>query len=381
MREVLTSRQRVLNAIGHKPLDRYPIDLSVHFSTGISAFAYRDLREYLGLDTDHIEMADCVQLLARVDDDICERFHVDTLLLNPRWTDTHVWNPRGSYRFHVPQNFRPVQNADGSWRFSRDGQTMYMPAGGYFFDGAWPDFFPEDEEEKLNLFARRAEYIAKETDKFTLMMGYSAFFEGLDQACEMLLDPQACLEANERALQRQIARFDRMNRRMGGWINAIEVNSDLGSQQGLLCTPQSYEQICYPFLKRFCEHVHRNSDIKVFLHSCGAISEALPYIVDAGVDVLNPVQIAARGMDAAELKQKYGDKLCFWGGGCDTQTALWSYTPQQVRAHVIAMTDIFKQNGGFVFNQVHNILGNVAPQNIVAMLDAAYENSWYGSDE
>lgn len=377
MKETMTGRQRVQNAIEHRPVDRVPLDLSVHFSTGMSAFAYHHLREYLGLGTDRIEMADCNQLLARIDDDIYDRFHIDTLLLNPPWEHTRVWSPREPYRFFIPDRFTPMRNPDGSWQYTADGHTSYMPEGGYFFEGGWTDFFPDDEPERLRMFSRRAEYIAKETDKFTLLMGFWGFFGGIDFACEMLTDPDTCQKQNELALQRQIERFDRMNRCMGRWVNALEVNSDLGSQQALLCTPSSYEKLCYPFLKRFCEHVHQNSDIKIFLHSCGAISEALPYIVDAGVDVLNPVQIAARGMDPHTLKAQYGDRLCFWGGGCDTQVALWSYTPQQLSSHVAQLMSIWKPGSGFVFNQVHNIMGNVPPENIVAMFDTAYENSWY----
>ena len=164
---------------------------------------------------------------------------------------------------------------------------------------------------------------------------------------------------------------------MGKYINAIEINSDMGMQSGPLCSPASYEECCFPYLKRFCRHVHETSDIKIFLHSCGSIEPLLPYVVEAGVDALNPVQISAAGMDPKVLKEKYGDKICFWGGGCNTQSVLNLGTVEDVKRNVKELVDIFKPGGGFVFNQVHNIMGDIKPENIVAMLDTAYENSWY----
>ena len=377
----MTSRERVLCAVEHRPADRMPLDLSVHFSTGISVFAYYNLRKYLGLSTDNIEMADCVQMLARVDEDIRERFHFDTVLLNPPWPKTHKWNPRGKYTFRVPETFQPELAEDGAWWVHADIGSMSMPEGGYFFDGAWPDFFKMGEDEKMEFFARRSEELYKETDKFTLYMGYGAFFGGLDHACQMLTEPEECIAQQEAALVWQLDNFTKMNKRMGRYVNAIEVNSDLGMQNGPMCSPAAYEEFCYPYLKRFCKHVHDTSGIKVFMHSCGSIAEVLPLIIDAGVDIINPVQISAANMEPASLKEKFGKDICFWGGGCDTQKVLWSGTPQEVSEHVKEMVSIFKPGGGFVFNQVHNIMGNVPPENIVAMWDIAYENSFYESEE
>lgn len=376
-KETMTSRQRVRNAIEHKPVDRVPIDLGVHNSTGISAYAYHNLREYLGLDTDHIEMYDIMQGLARVDDDILERFHVDTCLLNPRWIRTHRWNPRENYVFEVPTVFQPKHREDGSYQAEYEGNRIVCPSGGFFFDGPWTDFYEVEKADYVDLLAERARYIHEETDKFTMLVGFHAFFDGIDFACDMLLEPEEAMAQNEAMLKTQIVWFDIINKKMGGYIDAIGINSDLGAQNSSLCSPQSYEECCYPYLKRFCEYVHETSDLKVFMHSCGAISNMLPYIADAGVDVINPVQISANGMDPVFLKKEFGDRLCFWGGGCDTQSILGAGSVEDVKRNVKELMDVFKKDSGFVFNQVHNIMGNVKPENIVVMLDAAYENSWY----
>ncbi|MDD4679793.1 MAG: uroporphyrinogen decarboxylase family protein [Clostridia bacterium] len=374
-KETMTSRERVRNAVAHKPVDRVPIDLGAHFSTGISGFSYYRLRKHLGLATDHIEMIDMVQCLARVDVDIIQRFHIDTMLLNPPWKQTCRWNVGGA-SFHIPAECNITELPNGGYEIKQSDCTLYMPKGGYFFDGGWPDFYQLPEDEKTDYFAQAAEYIYHETDKYTIQMGFSGYFDGLDFACDMLTDPEMCIERNKQTLKNEIEKFDRINKAYGRYIQAIEVNSDLGMQSGLMCTPSSYEQVCYPFLKQFCDHVHAVSDIKIFFHSCGSIRSLLTYIVDAGVDILNPVQISAEGMDSKLLKDEYGHKICFWGGGCDTQKILHSGTPTEIARHVAKQIEIFKPMSGYVFSQVHNIMGNVPPENIVAMLDAAYENSF-----
>ena len=120
--------------------------------------------------------------------------------------------------------------------------------------------------------------------------------------------------------------------------------------------PEMYGEYCFPYVKQFCDFVHRNSDKKVFLHSCGSIEPLLPYIAEAGVDIINPVQISAQNMNPVTLKEKYGDRLCFWGGGCNTQQVLGVKPPDEVRANVRELMEVFKPGYGFVFNQVHNIM-------------------------
>ncbi|HBQ63829.1 MAG TPA: hypothetical protein DD727_02670 [Clostridiales bacterium] len=164
---------------------------------------------------------------------------------------------------------------------------------------------------------------------------------------------------------------------MGGFIQGICVNSDLGSQRGPFCRPSLWEELCAPYLKEFCSFVHRNSDFKIFHHCCGSIRPFIPSLIDCGIDMLNPVQISADNMDPAELKRDFGSGITFWGGGCDTQRVLSTGTPEEVAANVRELTRIFKPGGGFVFNQVHNIMGNVPPENIITMLDTAYEESFY----
>ena len=132
-----------------------------------------------------------------------------------------------------------------------------------------------------------------------------------------------------------------------------------------------------PYLKQVCDFIHQNSDTKVFMHSCGSIEPLLPLLIEAGIDIINPVQISATGMDAAALKRKYGDRIVFWGGGANTQQVLGIEPPKAVRDHVRTLVQTFKPGGGYVFCPVHNILGNVQPESILAAYEAAYEASFY----
>ena len=388
MKETLTSRERVIRTLNREPVDHLPIDLGSHMSTGISAFAYWHLREYLGLPTDDIWVPDVVQFLAYVDEDVRRRFHVDCILLEPRWTKAVRWHPRGEYSFEIPANLNPQQNGSGDWVVRRGEDEMRMPEGGFFFDGAWMSKWGNlSEEGHIALYAREAERIYKETPYATNYVGYSrgpsfpSFFQDLDQAVRMLLEPQAVIEENARACDQAIAHFFKINKAMGQYLQLLTIGNDMGMQNGPLCRPVVIDYCCGPFYRRFCQFVHRYSDIKVFMHNCGSIKPLIPMIIDWGVDVLNPVQISAADMDPRELEAEFGDDIIFWGGGCDTQNVLSRATPDIVAAHVRELVRVLKPGGGFVFNQVHNILGDVPPENVVAMFDAAYEESFYVDEE
>jgi len=383
--ETMTSRERVLRAINRQEPDRMPIDLGMHMSTGISIFAYWDLREYLGLPTDRIWIPDMVQGLAYVDRDILERFHCDCILLEPLFPETRQWNPRGKYCFAIPATADPRLRENGEWVIQKGNEVMRMPADGYFFDGDWINDWGEgSEDDRLALYAREAERIYKETDYATNMLGYSRglgmenYGGGVIEDAILAFDNPARLrEIREAQLEKSIRRMGKVIDRFGRYIQMVTVSDDMGGQSGLLCGTDYVEAFCMPYYKRFCAFVHENSDIKVFMHNCGAIRPLIPQIIDAGIDVLNPVQISATGMDPQELKDEFGDRICFWGGGCDTQNVLGSGTPEDVAENVRHLVRIFKPGGGFIFNQVHNILGNVPPGNIVAMLDTAYGESFY----
>ena len=384
----MTSRERVIRAINNEPVDRIPIDLGSHMSTGISMFAYWNLREHLGLSTDDIWIPDTAQCLAYVDTDILERFHCDCILLEPRYSRTKRWSPRGKYSFVLPWGANLQQCENGDWIMSRGEASMRMPAGGHFFDGTWIiDWAEGNEDDRIALYAKEAERIFKETEYATNLVGYSyglrlaSYNAGeIHEAIRAFDDPDSVHAEREIMLSDSIRRMGKIIESFGQYIQLVSLADDMGSQNGPMCNPSYIEAFCIPYYKRFCEFVHANSDIKVFLHNCGSIKPLIPMLIDAGIDVLNPVQVSANNMDPHELKDEFGDKICFWGGGCDTQNVLGRGTPEDVSRNVRMLMHTFKKNSGFVFNQVHNIMGNVPPENIVAMLDTAYEESFYGTE-
>jgi uroporphyrinogen decarboxylase len=383
MNESMTSRERVIRTLNREPVDRMPIDLGSHFSTGISAFAYWNLRERLGLSTDAIEVIDTMQFLARVDEDVLERFHCDLIALQPRWVEPRRWRPRDEYEFIVPRDMSPRLDEKGAWVMEKarpDGTLARrtMPRGGFFFDGDWvgsKDWSDADEAARLAGYAREAERIFKETPYACNYIGFGAFFGGIAQSLRMLEDPDGVLEQNRRQLDRYIAHFADVNEAMGEHIQLITVGNDMGMQRGPICDPALIDEFCGPFYKRFCDFVHEHSDIKVFMHNCGSIKPLIPCFIEWGIDALNPVQISADNMAPRELKAEYGDRIVFWGGGCDTQRVLGTGSPDDVAANVRELVGVFKPGGGFVFNQVHNVLGNVPPENVIAMLDTAFGES------
>lgn len=377
-KETMTRRQRVLAALNHEPLDRFPIDFGMHYSTGISAFAYRDLREHLGLPVSPVVVPDPWQFLARVDEDVLKRFHIDTMLLHPGYKYTSVWKPRGKYEFVIPRKMAPVLQPDGGW-LSKDGAAeMRMPDGGFFFDGWQFNVDEEDGDEMLRRFGAEAEHIYNETDYFTMHIGFFAYGAGdMEFSCKMLTDPDEAMEQIKGWHNWQMTNARKIIETYGKHIQGVCIAGDLGTQTAPFMAPSLYEEMIHPYMKELVKFIKNNSDYKVFMHSCGAVKRFIPYFIDEEIDALNPVQVSAADMDPATLKKEFGGKIAFWGGGCDTQRILNLKGPREVRENVKALTQIFKQNSSFIFNQVHNIMGNVKPENIVAMFDTAYENSFY----
>lgn len=378
--ETLTSRERVKRAINRQPTDRMPIDLGSHPSSGISAFAYWELREMLGLSTERIEITELIPMLARVDEDVLRRFHCDFMVLKPKSKKLRSWNPRGKYRFLIPAHVPLTTNARQEWVVENKGR-MKMPADGFFFDmdhAWWPEIEDGSAEELLADTASEAERLYKETGYYLIYNElYSFFRQDVDWMCRMLTEPEAIYEENKLRLEKEIKLVSRLIDNLGNHIQAVSIASDLGTQQGPFVNPNLYQELTAPFLEKLCRFIHENSDWKIMMHSCGSIFKFMPVLIECGIDMINPVQISAAEMDPTKLKDNFGGKIVFWGGGCDTQNVLGKGSPKDVAENVRALTCIFKQNSGYIFNQVHNIMGNVPPENIIAMLDTAYDESFY----
>jgi uroporphyrinogen decarboxylase len=412
----MTSRERVLSALSHRASARVPIDFSGHRSSGIAALAYPKLRRLLGLPPAPIYVYDVIQQLAVVGPDVLDRFGVDTVemgrgfALDPSdWTDwtlpdgtpclVPAWTrierqrlPNAEFRAGGPQPHRWVIR-------SPDGQVLaQMPDGALYFEQTYFPLADPDgpktvrealdrtmwtaiasppgpaDTESLRTGARQ---LRSRTDKAIIgLFGGNLFEIGQfcyrnDQFMMMLAgEPNKAHAFLDELMEIHLQNLDRFLEAVGPFIDIILFGDDLGMQTGPMMSPQMYCEFFKPRHRLLWNRARQLADVKVMLHCCGGVRELLPHLIEAGLDAINPVQITCRGMEAAELKAEFGQDLTFWGGGCDTRDILANATPRQVAEHVKRQVEILRPGGGFVFQQVHNILANVPPENIVAMFDA-----------
>ncbi len=190
----------------------------------------------------------------------------------------------------------------------------------------------------------------------------------------IVMRPEYILEVFDRQSELALENFKRLSRVIGDNIDVVYIcGTDFGTQDSTFCSPEQFDELWMPYYKRINDWVHLNTQWKTFKHSCGAVEPFLPKFIEAGFDIINPVQINARGMDPQLLKKKYGKDIVFWGGGVDTQKTLPYGSPAEVREEVLRLCEIFSKDGGFVFSTVHNVQANVPVENIVAMIDAVKE--------
>ena len=411
----MTSRERVQKAVSFQQPDRVPIDLGGMKASGIAAGTCNRLKKNLGIRTP-TRILDPRFMIAEVGEEIRKRFHVDVIPVDLSCITGAVrpeseWIPRtlfdGSSAL-FPPGTGIREEPDGSWTLlSADGSptTFRMPRGGYYFDdtsfnrgdGIDPTKFkPQSDipDGSLRMLADYAGGLYRSTDYALLGWGFGVCFMGLslitdrsnnvtqgmpDEWMMMLMtEKEACHELMDRSVEATISCLRLVNQAVGGYCFAWGIASDdSGTQRCEFIAPDLWAEMMKPHYRKLCDWVHANTSFKTFLHSCGSIPRLIPHWIEAGVDILNPVQTSAAGMDPRRLKSEFGRKLVFWGGGCDTQSVLPNGTPQEVREHVKENVEIFAPGGGYVFTQVHNIQAKVPPKNVEAMLDAAYEFGVY----
>jgi uroporphyrinogen decarboxylase len=406
----MTSRERVLSTLNHREPDRIPIDLSGHRSSGIMAMAYARLREQLGLPKKPIRVYDPVQQLAIVDEDVLQRFRVDTIelgrafALEDRWWSEWVL-PDGTPCL-MPVWAKP-ERLEGEWiiRSPRSKRVITrMPDGVIYFEQTlWP-FAEEDDLDRLQeelsesmwtaiasppgpiaagpegkqILRKGAQRLRQQTDRAIIglfggnLLEMGQFLYRNDNFFMLLAgNPSRAHEFLDHVTEMHLANLERFLGAAGEFLDVVLFGDDLGMQSGPQVSPRMYREFFFPREQRMWKRARELAPhIKIMLHCCGGVRELLPGLIEAGLDAINPVQITCRGMDAAGLKKDFGRQLTFWGGGCDTRAVLIGGTPQQVREHVRQQMDIWRPGGGYVFQQVHNIMADVPPANIVAMFDA-----------
>ncbi len=408
----MNSRERVLTALEHQIPDRVPIDFSGHRSSGIMAIAYNQLKKHLGITSGNIYVYDMVQQLAIVEEPILDRFGIDTIELgraflteDSEWKD---WKLPDGTPCKIPSYINITKKGE-DWMIVNDqGKEIAIQKKGslYFEQTSFPsmekgiseDTF-EDLEDRfkdvvwtatphpgahfpldsngLNRLSRHAKRLCDSTDRAIISLFGGNFFElpqwlyRMDQyLLFMALYPKKIVELSERLCQIHLANLEKWLGAVGPYIDIVLFGDDFGGQNRLLISPEMYRTYFKPYHKKLWIRAKEIANVKTQLHCCGAIEPLLDDFIEAGIDAINPIQISCTGMDSQVLKQKYGDRLCFWGGGCDTGTILPRGDVNEISTHVKNQVEILNHDGGFVFQQVHNIMADVPPENIVAMFDA-----------
>ncbi len=377
----MTSRERVMAALNHQEPDRVPLDLSQVAGDGITLTAYRNLLKHLGIERTP-QVKNLQTQAARVDEEVLRRFHIDT---------------RG-IGLGAPDGFKPIWLDDHTFQ-DEWGVVRTMPPGAFYYDliraplaeedtlaavdrFRWPD---PDDPGRIRGLREKARQLHGETD-FAIAVDLNCSF--FLRCCELrgwenfYTDLVANVEFAEalmdRYLEFRLRVAERALKEVEANVDIVMVTSDdLGGTDRTLISPAVYRSLIKPRQKRTFEFFKQRTGAKLFFHTDGAIYDFLPDFVDMGVDVLNPIQVSAVGMeDTRKLKQEFGHHLTFWGA-IDTHHVLPYGSPADVREEVRTRIRDLGPGGGYVVCSVHNIQPEVPPENVVAMFDAAYELGRY----
>lgn len=410
----MTPRERILAAVSHREPDRVPIDLGATPSSGISAIAYGNLKRHLGITEGHTRVYDVVQQLAQPEDVILDRYQIDVIdigrTFNTRdqdWRDVTLFDGSPA---QYPHWFHPEATSDGGWiARAADGTPIAaQPKDMNFYDQTcfpWEDDYPAEfdglpdamgkvlwsalvhspwdhagDPNFWETLRKNALDLRAKSDRSLMIVAGCNLFEWgtfLRRIDNFLMDLLAEPEQVERLLDALVAihlrTLEKVCAAVGDVADFIRFGDDLGMNTGPFMSPATYRSLFKPRHAMLCDYVHKNSSMHTFLHSCGSIHSLLPDLIEAGFEVINPVQTLCHDMEAERLKKDFGKDVTFWGGGADTRSILNHGTPQEVKDDVRRRIDIFAPGGGFVFNTIHNILGDVPPQNIEAMYEAVLE--------
>jgi uroporphyrinogen-III decarboxylase len=412
----VTSRDRLAATLSHKQPDRIPIDFGGTAVTGVHASCVAALREYYSLEKRPVRVHEPFQMLALLDEDLQDAMGVDVTGIFARNTmfgfPAERWKPWlfNGLEVLVPGDFNIQIDNRGDNLIYPEGDTSVppsgrMPRGGYFFDcivrqepidedhldpaDNTEDFLPISQLE-LDHLAHAAKQVGPKRGVIA-GFGGTAFGDialvpgpflkhpkGIRDVTEWYVSTSSRQSYIHRIFERQcevaLANLERIHAVVGDAVQAIFVcGTDFGTQTSAFCSVKTLRDLYFPYYKIINDWIHAHTTWKTFKHSCGAVSKFLPTFIEAGFDILNPVQCSATGMEPEQLKANFGNQLVFWGGGVDTQKTLPFGTPAEVREQVLRRCEIFAPGGGFVFNSIHNVQAQTPVENIVAMIDAVHE--------
>ncbi len=414
----MNSRERVLAALSHLAPDRVPIDFGSTAVTGMHVSCVAALRDYYGLEKRLVKAHEPYQMLGLIEDDLKEALGLDVDGVSAPKTmfgfpnrDWKPWRMPDGLEILVSGDFRVTTAENGDTLIYPEGDLSAPPSGrmpgdGYFFDAIirqepideerlrpednLEEFTPMPEQDVRDL-AAAARDCAAGGRAVMVNTGGTAFGDialvpapflkhprGIRDITEWYISTRTRRDLIHRIFSHQsevaLANLERFNKAAGEAVDAIFLcGTDFGTQTSTFCSVTTFNDLYLPYYRKLNDWIHANTGWKTFKHSCGSVERFLPGFIESGFDILNPVQCSAAGMDPDHLKDDFGDRLVFWGGGIDTQRVLPFGTPEDVRRQVLDRCRIFSRRGGFVFNAIHNVQAKTPVENIVAMLDAVHE--------
>jgi len=415
----MTSKERFDLTVNHHQPDKIVVDLGSTAVTGIHVLSIENLRKYYGLESKPVRVIEPYQMLGEVDQELIDVMEIDVVGAWGMNSMFGFYNHEPFYEFItnwgqkvlVPEGFRTTKDEKGDLLIYPEGDTAVPPSGrmpktGYFFDAIVRQEAIDEKkldvqdnleefglisEKELN-FWKESTRKARATGKAVIAglggtaLGDIALVPGLQMKhpkgirdiaewyMSTIMRPDYVSAIFDRQTEIALENFRILHEVIGDNLDAVFIcGTDFGTQNSTFCAPEQFDDLWLPYYRKINDWVHSNTNWKTFKHSCGAVESFMSRFIDAGFDIINPVQVSAKGMDPAKLKYCYGKELVFWGGGIDTQKTLPYSTPEKVREEVLRLCDIFAKDGGFVFNTVHNIQANVPVENIVAMVNAIKE--------
>jgi hypothetical protein len=417
----MNSRQRLEAVLNHRPVDRVCVDFGSTAVTGIAASAVSRLRKALLNDPGYrVKIVEPYQLLGEIDPQLHAKLEIDVVGLagpktmfgfkNKNWKNFELFDGTpvqvpGDFNFTVAENGDLLIHPQGDLSVPPSGR---LPKGGYYFDAICrqqpiiedkldpADNFEEFgvlSESDLDYYSQQGK-IASATGKGVIVgIPGTAFgdialvpavwmkqVKGIRDIEEWYISTAIRKDyirsVFEKQLEYGLKNIESIAKVVGDVAQAAVVSgTDFGTQRGLFISVQSYRELFKPYHKQVNDFIHKHTKWKTFIHSCGSIVELIPDLIEAGFDILNPVQCSAVGMDPARLKKEFGKDLVFWGGGVDTQQTLAFGKPEEVYNEVRQRIDIFNQDGGFVFDAIHNIQATTPLENMLAMFKAIRDSS------
>jgi uroporphyrinogen-III decarboxylase len=408
------SRDRVLQALNHQNTDYVPVDFGSTAVTGIHCRIVEALRNHYGLESKPVKIVDAFQMLGEVDEELAELLGVDCIgiggakdIFDLDTTQLHEQVTPWGQRVLVPLSMDLTPDNQGDVYVYAGGDKTYppsavMPKGCYFINAIERQqpidedkLNPEDNVEEFTLLTDAdLAYYKELVDKVSgsgkavvasfggTALGDVAFVPGMglkepkgirsvvEWYMSTAMRQDYLHQVFEKEIDIAIANYEKLWNTLGDKVDVVlTCGTDFGSQESQFCSLDTFNELWLPHYRRMNDWIHQHTTWKVFKHSCGAIIPILPGLIEAGFDIINPVQINAKDMDSHRLKKEFGSQLTFWGGGIDTQQILPFGTPDEIRRHVIEQCEILGRDGGFIFNAVHNIQANVPVENVVSLFD------------